>query len=209
VGSQTISQISSGFVIGSHTLGPGSVLSEGGQQISIASSGNAVIVNGATPTTVTSAPQNIMPVVIIGTSTITENSNSQLIIGTQTLTPGGVITYNGETITLSPSDGVVIVSQPSTFVTKTAPSVSAVTAQVLAGQTLTSGGVVTVGGDILSLAPSGTQVLIVGTVTVGGEVSTATATGSGAHKNTGEKIGSSIGLVLAQFSFVVLAFLLC
>jgi hypothetical protein len=148
-----------------------------------------------------------MPVIIIGTSTITENSNSQLIIGTETLTPGGVITYDGESISLSPSDGVVIVNPAlqTTFITSTGIPVSAITSLVLGGQTLTNGGIVTVGGDILSLAASGTQIMIIGTVTVGG-VSTATATGTNAHKNAGEKIGSSIGLVTLQISFIVLAF---
>jgi hypothetical protein len=149
-----------------------------------------------------------MPVIIIGTSTITENSNSQLIIGTETLTPGGVITYDGESISLSPSDGVVIVNPASqtTFITSTGIPVSAITSLVLGGQTLTNGGIVTVGGDIVSLAASGTQIMISGTVTVGGGVSTATATGTNAHKNAGEKIGSSIGLVTLQISFIVLAF---
>ncbi|KIN04128.1 hypothetical protein OIDMADRAFT_18200, partial [Oidiodendron maius Zn] len=93
----------------------------------------------------------------------------------------------------------------TTFVTKTGIPVSAITSVVLGGQTLTNGGIVTVGGDILSLGPSGTQIMIIGTVTVGG-VSTATATGTNSNKNAGEKIGASIGLMALQFSVVVLAF---
>ena len=118
-----------------------------------------------------------------------------------------MITYDGESISLSPSDGAVIVNAASqtTFVTKTGIPVSAITSVVLGGQTLTNGGIVTVGGDILSLGPSGTQIMIIGTVTVGG-VSTATATGTNSNKNAGEKIGASIGLMALQFSVVVLAF---
>jgi hypothetical protein len=179
--------------------------------ISVASSGGAVIVNGAPPaktssTPMTTAPpQNTWPVIIVGTSTITENSNSQIIIGSQTLTPGGEIVYGGKTLSLSPSDGVVVVtpSSLSTFVTKTQAGDSPVPTVVLGGQTLAPGGVVTVGGDVLSLGASGTQILIIGTVTVGG---VTTATGTGTKKSAGEKIGSDGWLVALQFSFTVLAF---
>lgn len=75
----------------------------------------------------------------------------------------------------------------------------------MGGQTLTNGGIVTVGGDILSLGASGSRILIIGTVTVDGGVSTATAK-SDTDKNAGGKIGSSIGLIVLQFSFTVLAF---
>jgi hypothetical protein len=147
-----------------------------------------------------------MPVIVIGSSTITENSLSQLIIGSETLTPGGVITYDGQSISLSPSDGAVIVNpaQPTTFTT--APfSVSDISSVVVAGQTLTYGGLVTVGGDILSLAPSGTQIMIIGTVTVGG-VSTATATAAGHSKNAGEKFSANFAFIALQLSVSVLAF---
>lgn len=57
---------------------------------------------------------------------------------------------------------------------------------MVAGQTLTAGGRVTVGGDVLSLA--GGAVTVIGTVTVGGGEATATATPTG-KKNAGGRIG--------------------
>lgn len=63
---------------------------------------------------------------------------------------------------------------------------SAVSSVIIAGQILTAGGRVTVGGDILSLAPSGTGIVVIGTMTVGGGEATATA--SGKQKNGGERV---------------------
>lgn len=197
----------SDFVIGSHTIHPGGAFSESGQVISVASSGGAVIVNAATPTSTpkpTSPPENTWPVIIVGTQTITENSHSQLIIGTQTLTPGGKITYGGEVLSLSPSDGVVIVSQstPTTFATQTkAPVAPPDTSFIVGGQTLTNGGLVTVGGDILSLGASGTQIMIIGTVTV--PAGSPSETGK---KNAAGRVSSNFALVGLQISFIVLSF---
>jgi hypothetical protein len=64
---------------------------------------------------------------------------------------------------------------------------------------------VTVGGDILSLAPSGTGINIVGTVTVVGGETTATATAARKH-SAGGKIGVSIVLIGLQFFLTVLVY---
>ena len=77
---------------------------------------------------------------------------------------------------------------------------------MIAGQTLISGGEITVGGDILSLAPSGTGIVIIGTVTIGGGQITATASPSPTKKSAGGRIEGNSVLIALQLSFVVMAF---
>ncbi|KAH8603053.1 hypothetical protein B0O99DRAFT_498833, partial [Bisporella sp. PMI_857] len=147
-------------VFGSQTLLPGSAITVGGDVISADPDGN-IVVNPA-PATTTPAG-----VVVIGGSSITANGDNGFVIGSQTLFPGSAITVavNG--------------ASPTTLLTSASP----ITSLIIAGQTLTQGGRVTVGGDILSLAPSGTGIVVIGTVTIGGGESTATATASGKKKN--------------------------
>ncbi|EPE32388.1 hypothetical protein GLAREA_07521 [Glarea lozoyensis ATCC 20868] len=161
---------SSVLMVGSQTLFPGSSITIDGQEISLAATGGAVIVNPARPTATpfNGAPP---PVISIGTSLVTANSNSGFVIGSQTLFPGGAITESGRIYTLpAPTP------KPTTFQTNVALGTSAITNINVAGQTLTAGGRITVGNDILSIAPDGTGVIIIGTVTIGGGESTATAT---------------------------------
>jgi hypothetical protein len=196
VGGSTITANSnSAFVIGSQTLTPGGAITNSGEVITL-----------PPLTAPPSMPTDTMPVIVVGGSTYTENTQSQLIIGSQTLTPGGVITINGQAISMSPTGNAVVINgaQPSTFVTS--PPVSDITSLMIAGQTLTANGVITVGGEILSLAPFGTNIDIVGTVTIGGGESTATATAVGHAKNAGPKTGFSMLVITLQFSLSVLAF---
>jgi hypothetical protein len=191
-------------VIGNQTLFPGSAITTGGEVITlpVPSSSTGPITAAATTT--------FAPIFVVGSSTFTEDSQSDLVIGTQTLTPGGVLTVDGQVVSLSPTGNAVIVNgaEPSTFITETASIVpqSQITSLIIAGQTLTAGGRVTVGGDILSLAPSGTGIVVIGTVTIGGGESTATATATGKKKNAGGRITSSFVFVGLQVSFVIMVF---
>lgn len=64
----------------------------------------------------------------------------------------------------------------------------------------------TVGGDILSFAPSGTGIVVVGTVTIGG--GTATVTASPTKKSGGAKsLKGSVGLLCLQASLILGVFL--
>jgi hypothetical protein len=201
VGSSSITANSaSGFVIGNQTLFPGSAITTGGEVITLPlpSSTTGPITAEATTT----------PVFVVGGSTLTENSQSDLVIGSQTLTPGGVLTIGGQVVSLSPTGNAVIVNgaDPSTFITETASIVPPpVTSLIIAGQTLTAGGRVTVGGDILSLAPSGTGIVVIGTVTIGGG-SSASATTTGKKKNAAGRTSSSFVFVMCQVSFVIMVF---
>ncbi|KAG4441316.1 hypothetical protein IFR05_003179 [Cadophora sp. M221] len=190
----------SGFIIGTQTLFLGSAITASGQVITLPSP-------TATPTpaptqTQTQSPETI-PVILIGSSTFTQNSASAFIIGSQTLSPGSAVTVSGQVISLSPTGNAVIVNgatptrNPTTFSTEIqAP----ITSLVVAGQTLTAGGRVTVGGDVLSL--SGGAITVIGTVTVGGGEVTATPTPTGKKSLAGRFEKNSKMLVALQVSFV-------
>ncbi|KAL5321204.1 hypothetical protein ACEPPN_012016 [Leptodophora sp. 'Broadleaf-Isolate-01'] len=188
----------SGFVIGTQTLFPGSAITASGQVITLPSP-----ITTQTPApTQTPSPETI-PVILIGSSTFTQNSASAFIIGSQTLSPGSAVTISGQVISLSPTGNAVIVNgatatrNPTTFSTEIqAP----ITSLVVAGQTLTAGGRVTVGGDVLSLA--GGAITVIGTVTVGGGEVTATATPTGKKSLAGRFERNSKMLMALQMAFV-------
>ena len=108
-----------GLVVAGQTLLPGSAVTVNGETISLAPSGSAIVVNGVT--TSTPSPTGVLT---FGSATVpfvlqTGPSTTQIVIGSETLTPGGVITTAGETISLAPGgSGVVIVSGSSTTTEK-------------------------------------------------------------------------------------------
>lgn len=61
------------------------------------------------------------------------------------------------------------------------------------------------GGDVLSLAPSGTDIIVIGTLTVGVE---APATGTSTKKNSAIRGGTSLWIIGLQALCCVLAFYL-
>lgn len=116
------------------------------------------------------------------------------------------MTISGQVISLSPTGNAVIVNgatatpNPTTFSTEIqAP----ITSLVVAGQTLTAGGRVTVGGDVLSLA--GGAITVIGTVTVEGGGAAATATPTGKKKSSGMRIESNSWVYITIHISVVLA----
>lgn len=114
--------------------------------------------------------------------------------------PGNAITISGDVITLPSAT-----PEPTTFATRVIPDQHFVTDVIIAGETLTSGGQLTGGQDILSLEPSGTAITVVGTVTIGGGIRTATVTAAAQKKNVGEKQRGNAIFVALQVSFVALA----
>ena len=172
-----------GFPIGSQTLSVGGAVTNDGAIITLPDP-NA-----------TKAP--LATQIVLGDATITGTSG-QFVLGKQTLTQGGKITSeNGDVISLSPDGKALIINavEPATTMrTATALLVPEVISSLdIAGQTLTAGGRITVGGDILSLAPSGTGVVVIGTVTVGPDAKKTNAAAPNGY------------VVKVQTSFVVLA----
>jgi len=172
---------SSNYVIGSQTLKPGApAIVASGIPISLASGGGAVLIGSSTQRLATpEATPPTAPALTLAGSPYTVISGSQYVIGSQTLTPGGIITVSGTPISLGPSASVAVVgistqqlaappvTKPITPVltfagsTYTADSTSEF---VIASQTLSPGGAITVSGTPISLGP-GASVAIVGTST--------------------------------------------
>ena len=204
VGDKTVTANSQGqFVIGTQTLAPGKpAVTIDGTTLQLGPSGSIAIVNGQTQTLghvplPTNAPAitvdgQIFTASVIGGTTV-------FAMGSQTLTPGGVLTKDGTTFSMPASgDGstVVVNGVTSTLAAPGLPvltlgsesSQSAITASVQGGttafvlgpsQTLTPGGVLTVSGTTYSLpaSASGSVVVINGvTSTLGqGPVTAAAA----------------------------------
>lgn len=118
VGDQTVSATviggSTQFVIGpGQTLTPGGVLTVDGTTFSMPSdgSGSTVVVNGVTSTLSGTG----LPVITAGSQSVTASvidGTTAFVLGDKTLTPGGVVTVDGTTISMpeSASGSVVVVN---------------------------------------------------------------------------------------------------
>lgn len=99
------------FVIGTQTLIPGSsAIVVSGSTVSLASSGNVVVINGKTSFLQGSSPEpTAAPVLTLNGQTITASisgSSTQFILGPgKTLTPGGSLVISGTTISLPSAGG--------------------------------------------------------------------------------------------------------
>ncbi|KAA8570287.1 hypothetical protein EYC84_002594 [Monilinia fructicola] len=173
VNSLTLSQKTSDFIIGSQTIKPGSEATVSGERISIASSGSAIIINGATTSSpvssstpnsdkaVLSTTTEALPgVAVLGTSSVTADfSKSVFVFGSATLTRGGAITQGSTIITLPAStapplsSGVIVIGS-STYTKNSASGI------IIGSQTLKPGSVITVDGSTLSLSPTGNAVVV-------------------------------------------------
>ncbi|KAF2683219.1 hypothetical protein K458DRAFT_305729 [Lentithecium fluviatile CBS 122367] len=105
-GSTRILPTSTSYMIGSAILTPGGVITVSGSTISLATDGSDIVVNGVTATLhgQTHATITNPPLLTIGSETYTaaDGSGTTFVIGSQTLTPGGIITVDGTTINLAP-----------------------------------------------------------------------------------------------------------
>jgi hypothetical protein len=164
------------FVLGpGETLVPGGVAHIHGHSVSLASGATAIIVDGHTQTAaqaiITPAP------IIVGGTAFSPNSGTTYHIGGQALTPGGVITVDGTTISLLPGATAVVVNGVTQVLgngpNPTAPPVLTIGGNtftainhagtfVIDGKTLVPGGVIIVDGTTVSLASPATAVVING-----------------------------------------------
>lgn len=133
-----------------------------------------------------SSPQpssTVAPVFTAGGSTYTGNAATGFVIGSSTLTPGGTVIVPGSgtaspvTYVLPPSATAVIINgQTEALSNKTVAAASTTpflvlgsstyTANsasefVIGSQTIAAGGVITAGGETLSLAPGGSVLVII------------------------------------------------
>ena len=177
-GSTLTANSASQFQIGSQTLAPGSAITSAGQVISLASSASAVVVNGQTQQ-ITPQYATLAPVITVGTSEVTANSQSQYVIGSQTLSAGSpAITVSNQVLSLGSGGSAVVIngqtqqispaySTPAPVITVGSSKITA-NAQsqyVIGSQTLSAGSpAITVSNQVLSLA-SGGSALVFGSST--------------------------------------------
>lgn len=182
---------SSRIVVGSQTLQAGGapVNVGGGTMVSLAPSATAIVVDGSTSRLPQVTPARPPPVLTIGSTTLTPNAATQFFVGPgQTLTPGGVATVDGTVVSLAPSASFVVIGGSTQVLPGSSPAPnsppqlvvggSTITAQatqdssnnqrpnptfVVSGQTLAPGApAITVSGTTLSLAPSGSVLVVNG-----------------------------------------------
>ncbi|OQO14906.1 hypothetical protein B0A48_00288 [Cryoendolithus antarcticus] len=137
------------------TISPGSATTVPGTTYSVPTEGSALLVNGqtasvSTPETITlgSLTAGITPTVIAG--------NSAFIIDGETLTSGGAITVGSQTLflsaTTSANSALETITLGSLTAAVTPTLVAGQGAYIIDGETLTSGGGVTVDGQMLFLS---------------------------------------------------------
>lgn len=190
IGSQVVGVNSEGgYIVGSQTLAPGVPITLGSGSdatpflLQTTSSNTVLIIGSITSTLIAAATVTPQPLTI-GSQVISINSQNQYIVGSQTLTPGSPITLGsgvtGTPVLLQTSGTQTILVAGSITSTlagaATAPprftigsqvvTANAQNQYVVGSQTLTPGAAITVAGTPVSLASSGTQV-VVGTSTDG------------------------------------------
>jgi hypothetical protein len=108
------------YVVGTQTLIPGgSAISISGTAVSLVPSATALVIGGSSTmnivlTPATQAPQP--PAITLAGTTLTANSASQYVVGTQTMIPGGpAITVLGTVVALAPSATAIILGGSNTI----------------------------------------------------------------------------------------------
>lgn len=93
----------------------GGVITVSGTTISLEPKASKVVVNN-TPFPIDTISTSLRPQLVVGASRHTQNPGSAFVVDSQTLTPGGVVTVLGTTISLdSKASGIVINNTPSTL----------------------------------------------------------------------------------------------
>lgn len=170
------------FVVSGQTLAPGHQITVGDEIISLAPSGSLVIVNGITSTVANAGgSRDTPPSITIGSRIVNAipGTGTTYAFDSQLLTPGGVITVDGTTVSLAPSnDAVVINGITSTLehaaAARVGPPPITIGGNVFSalagpgvfydinGQLLTAGGRIIVDGTTISLAPGATALVVNG-----------------------------------------------
>ncbi|MCJ1335629.1 hypothetical protein MMC09_000901 [Bachmanniomyces sp. S44760] len=175
------------YIISGQTLSQGGAITVGKMPISLAPAGSAVIIGGnthaLTATRAFAPVQPSQPPITIGGAVVTPNSISQYIVSGQTLAPGGAITVDNTPISLAPAASALVIGSSTQALTPIAPNVpqfrvgpppitvggsivtpNSASQYIIAGQTLAPGSEIIVSGTPISLAPSGSA-LVVGSST--------------------------------------------
>ncbi|KAL6721364.1 hypothetical protein ACLMJK_000467 [Lecanora helva] len=173
LGAQVITPNAQGeYIIGSQTLSPGGAITVSGTPVSLASDGAYAVVGTSTESLSQQPVTSPLPRLTIGGQTITPNAQGQYIIGSQTLSPGDELTVSGTPVSLAPNGAYALVGtsteplhQPTTSPPPLTLGTQTITPNaqsqyIINGQTLTPGGVLTVSGTPISLAPNDAYAVI-------------------------------------------------
>lgn len=170
-GSPNTADVSSHFFLADQTLDPRSAITVSGTLISLASDASSVVLGGNV--------EQFTGVDIIPTA-VRSTKGSVYHIAGQTLTPGGTVTVSGTPIHIPLGSSIAIIGSNTQILAAATPAAVVPTATyrkitfgdqtyvasgstpefVIAGQTLTPYGAVTVSGTPISL-PSGASVIVV------------------------------------------------
>ena len=166
---------SSAYIIDGQTITPGAApVTISGTPISVAPNGAAAVVGGITEDLRASATSE--PAITFDGSTYhpITGEPSDYVVGSQTLTPGGVITVSGTPISLATNGASAIIGSstqnlqmtkpPLTFDGSTYYPTGPSSDYIIDGQTITPGASVTIHGTPISLASDGASA-VVGTST--------------------------------------------
>lgn len=121
--------LSGAYIIGGQTLTPGGVITVNGHTISLAAGATALVIDGSTSLLNQPASITSPPLLTVGGKTYTANSGTTYVIDGNSLTPGGIITVDGHTISLALGATVVVIDGKTTTLfpaTKTPKAVSAI-----------------------------------------------------------------------------------
>lgn len=169
------------FVVSGQTLAPGGPpITVSGKVLSLAPSGTFLVIDGSTTTITTPAAMQITPPPLTignGVFEALPGPGTTYQIGTALLTPGGSIVVDGTTISLAEGATAIIVNGVTTTLSTQAQPIitnpplltigghtyTAVpgvgTTFIIGGQTLTSGGTITVDGTTIVLSPQATELV--------------------------------------------------
>merc|ERR1712054_566083 len=181
-------------VDGQRLAAGGSAITFDGTTISVASDGSAAVINGQTSnfqmTTMGVSESNAgdqqaqgaaasIPLITVGSQTFTANAATQFSLASgATLTPGGVVTFDGTTVSLAQDASQVVVNgqiteldaprlTPAPMVTLDGTVYKANPGSTfdINGSILTPGGVITSDGTRISLAPGASAIVVDGKTT--------------------------------------------
>ncbi|KAI7287093.1 hypothetical protein KC345_g780 [Hortaea werneckii] len=181
-------------VDGQRLAAGGSAITVDGTTISVASDGSAAVINGQTRnlqmTTMGASGSNAgnqqaqgaaasIPLITVGSQTFTANAATQFSLASgATLTPGGVVTFDGTTVSLAGDASQMVVNgqttelnaprlTPAPMVTLDGTVYKANPGSTfdINGSILTPGGVITSDGTRISLAPGASAIIVNGETT--------------------------------------------
>ncbi|KAK5723119.1 hypothetical protein LTR17_013989 [Elasticomyces elasticus] len=188
----TFSQVGlSSYVVNGQTVTQGGAATAGGHVLSIATSGSAVIIDGSVTSplpgsaqTGDTAPQAQVYSAAGQQFTVSQVGPSSYNINGQAVSAGGAATVGGHTISVQPSGSAVVIDNSITSPLQAQPTGAVAQTQIYStagqqitvsrvgpssydinGQTVSAGGIATVGGHTISVQSSGTAVVIDNSVT--------------------------------------------